>query len=106
MFKNDLIQEAYENSILNESSEMAIKKAIEKVFPTKVKKVDVKRKLTLHLSSFVDDEDMENFSKIDAVEDFIKKKIKGSIVKWKGSTMCGRNASELRWVWCLCERMP
>ena len=87
MFEKEKIQEAYEDSILNESSEMAIKKAIEKVFPTKVKKVETKRKIILHLSSFLDDEDMDNFSKIDAVEEFIKKKIKGSIVKWKGSTI-------------------
>jgi hypothetical protein len=87
MFEKEKIQEAYEDSILNESSDIQIKKAIEKVFPTKVKKVETKQKFILHLSSFVDDEDMDNFSKIDAIENFIKKKIKDSIVKWKGTTI-------------------
>jgi len=87
MFKNDSIQEAYQDSILNESSEMAVKKAIEKVFPVKVKKVDVKRKIIFHLSDFVDEEDFDSFGKIDAVTDFIKKKYKGSIVNFKGRTI-------------------
>ncbi len=87
MFEKEKIQEAYENSILNESAEMQIKKAIEKVFPAKVKKTEVKRKIIMHLSDFVDNEDFVNFDKIDAVEEFIKKKIKGSIVNWKGRTI-------------------
>lgn len=87
MFKNDSIQEAYEDSILNESSEMQVKKAIEKVFPVKVRKTDVKKKVIFHLSDFVDEEDFDNFGKIDAVTDFIKKKYKGSIVDFKGRTI-------------------
>jgi hypothetical protein len=88
MFEKEKIQVAYEDSIINESSEMAIKKAVEKVFPeTKVKKVETKRKLILHLSNFIDEEDFDSFSKIDAVDDFIKKKIKNSIVTWKGRTI-------------------
>lgn len=87
MFKNDKIQEAYEGSIINESSENQVKKAIEKVFPVKVKKTDVRRKIIFHLSDFVDDEDMNNFSKIDAITDLIKKKYKGSIVNFKGRTI-------------------
>ncbi len=85
LFEDEKIQKAYEDSILNESSEVQIKKAIEQVFPTKVKKIEVKRTFILHLSNFIDDHEMENFGKIDAVEELIKKKIKGSIVKWKGS---------------------
>ena len=87
MFKNDKIQEAYVDSIINESSETQVKKAIEKVFSVKVRKVDVKKKLIFHLSDFVDDEDMDNFGKIDAIEDLIKKKYKDSIVKFKGRTI-------------------
>ena len=87
MFKNDKIQEAYVHSIINESSETQVKKAIEKVFPVKVKKVDIKKKLIFHLSDFIDDEEMDNFSKIDAIEDLIKKKYKDSIVKFKGRTI-------------------
>ena len=83
MFEKEKIQEAYEDSILSESSDMAIKKAIEKVFPVKVKKMETKRKIIFHLSDFVDNEDFDSFSKIDAVEDFIKKKIKNSIVEFK-----------------------
>lgn len=87
MFEKEKIQEAYVDSILNESSEMQVKKAIEKVFPVKVKKTDIKRKIVFHLSDFIDDEEMENFAKIDAVTDFIKKKYKGSIVSFKGRTI-------------------
>jgi len=87
MFEKEKIQEAYVDSIINESSEMQVKKAIEKVFPVKVKKVDIKKKLIFHLSDFIDDEELENFSKIDAIEDLIKKKYKDSIVKFKGRTI-------------------
>ena len=87
MFEKERIQEAYEDSIINESSEMQIKNAIEKVFSVKVKKIDVKRKIIFQLSDFVDNEDFDSFSKIDAVEDFIKKKIKNSIVEFKGRTI-------------------
>lgn len=87
MFEKEKIQEAYEDSILSESSDMAIKKAIEKVFPVKVKKMETKRKIIIHLSDFIDNEDFDSFSKIDAVEDFIKKKIKNSIVNFNGRTI-------------------
>ena len=88
MFENQKIHEAYVNSILSESSEKQVSSAIAKVFPNvKVKKVDVKRRIIFHLSDFVDEEDFDNFSKIDAIQDFIKKKYKGSIVKFKGRTI-------------------
>jgi len=88
MFEKQKIQEAYVNSILSESSEKQVSQAISKVFPdVKVKKVDVKRKIIFHLSDFVDEEDFDNFSKIDAIQDFIKKKYKGSIVEFKGRTI-------------------
>lgn len=87
MFEKEKIQEAYENSIINESSETQIKSAIEKLFSIKVKKIEIKRKIIFHLSDFVDDEDMDNFSKIDAIEDMIKKKYKDSIVKFKTRTI-------------------
>jgi hypothetical protein len=87
MFEKERIQEAYEDSILNESSEMQIKKAIEQVFPVKVKVIDVKRKIIFKLSDFVDDGDFDNFSKIDAIQDFIKKKFRDSIVQFKGRTI-------------------
>jgi hypothetical protein len=88
MFEKEKIQEAYVNSILSESSERQVSQAIAKVFPNvKVNKVDVKRKIIFHLSDFVDEEDFDSFSKIDTIQDFIKKKYKGSIVKFKGRTI-------------------
>jgi hypothetical protein len=88
MWEKEKIQEAYVNSILSESSERQVSQIISKVFPNvKVKKVDVKRKLIFHLSDFVDNEEFDNFSKIDAVDDFIKKKYKDAIVEWKGRTV-------------------
>lgn len=87
MFEKEKIQEAYVNSILSESAERQVSQAISKIFPVKVKKVDVKKKLIFHLSDFVDEEDFDNFDKIDAVTDFIKKKYKDAIVEWKGRTI-------------------
>lgn len=90
MYKSEKekIQEAYVSSILSESSERQVSQAIAKVFPNvKVNKVDVKRKIIFHLSDFVDEEDFDSFSKIDTIQDFIKKKYKGSIVKFKGRTI-------------------
>ena len=88
MWEKEKIQEAYVNSILSESNERQVSQIISKVFPNvKFKKVDVKRKLIFHLSDFVDNEEFDNFSKIDAVDDFIKKKYKDAIVEWKGRTV-------------------
>ena len=90
MFKSERekIQRAYVDSILNESSEKLVSQAISKVFPTvKVKKVEMKRKIVFHLSDFVDEEELDNFSKIDAINEFIKKKYKDAIVNWKGRTL-------------------
>jgi len=88
MFEKEKIQEAYVSSILSESSERQVSQAIAKVFPNvKVNKVDVKRKIIFHLSDFVDEEDFDSFSKIDTIQDFIKKKYKGSIVNFKGRTI-------------------
>jgi hypothetical protein len=88
MFEKEKIQEAYETTVLSESSEKQVSQHISKVFPSvKVKKVDVKRKLIFHLSDFVDNEELDNFSKIDAVDNFIKKKYKDAIVNWKGRTV-------------------
>ena len=90
MFKSERekIQRAYVDSILNESSEKLVSQAISKVFPAvKVKKVEMKRKIVFHLSDFVDEEELDNFSKIDAINEFIKKKYKDAIVNWKGRTL-------------------
>ena len=88
MFEKEKIQEAYENSILNESAERQVSKAIPKVWPNvKVKKVETKKKIIFHLSDFIDDTDFDNFGKIDAVNDFIKKRYKDAIVNWKGRTI-------------------
>jgi hydroxymethylglutaryl-CoA reductase len=57
------------------------------VFPVKVKKVEMKRKIVFHLSDFVDEENFDNFDKIDTVTDFIKKKYKDAIVNFKGRTI-------------------
>jgi hypothetical protein len=88
MFENEKIQEAYINSILSESTEKQVSQIISRVFPTvKVKKVEVKRKIVFHLSDFIDDEELNNFSNIDAINEFIKKKYKDAIVNWKGRTI-------------------
>ena len=87
MFENEKIQKIYENSIINESSEIQVRKAIEIVLPVKVKKIDVKKKIIFQLSDYVDEQDFENFPKIDALDKFIKKKYKDSIVEWKGRTI-------------------
>jgi hypothetical protein len=81
------IQEAYERTILNESAERQIATAISKTFPVKVKKIEEKKKVIFHLSDFIDEEDFDNFNKIDAVDEFIKKKYKDAIVEWKGRTI-------------------
>ena len=87
MFEKERIQEAYENSILNESAESQVSQVISKVFPVKVKKVEMKRKIVFHLSDFVDEENFDNFDKIDTITNFIKKKYKDAIVDWKGRTI-------------------
>lgn len=87
MLEKEKIQEAYETSILNESAENQVSQAITKVFSVKVKKIELKKKIVFHLSDFVDEGDMDNFSKMDAVTDFIKKKYKDAIIDWKGRTI-------------------
>jgi hypothetical protein len=87
MFEKERILEAYVNSILSESSENQVSKAISKVFPVKVKKIEMKRKIIFHLSDFVDEENFDNFDKIDSVTNFIKKKYKDAIVNFKGRTI-------------------
>jgi hypothetical protein len=88
MFEKERIQEAYENSILNESADRQVSQVISKVFPNvKVKKVEMKRKIVFHLSDFVDEEDFDSFDKIDAVTNFIKKKYKDAKVDFKGRTI-------------------
>ena len=87
MFEKEKIQEAYVNSILSESVERQVSQAISKVFPVKVRNVEMKKKVIFHLSDFVDEEDFDNFDKIDAVTDFIKKKYKDAIVDFKGRTI-------------------
>jgi hypothetical protein len=87
MFEKEKIQEAYMVSVVNESADIQVKKAIEKVFSVKVKKIDVKKKFIIHLSDFIDNEDFDNFGKIDAIDNFIKKKYKDSIIEWKGRTI-------------------
>lgn len=88
MFEKEKIQEAYENTILSESTERQVSQAITKVFPNvKVKNVEMKRKIIFHLSNFVDEEEFDNFDKIDAIDDFIKKKYKNAIINWKGRTI-------------------
>lgn len=87
LFEDTKIQKVYEDSILNESSERQVAAAIEKTFAVKVKKIEEKKKMIFHLSDFVDNEDFDNFNKIDAVEKFIKKKYKDAIVEWKTRTI-------------------
>lgn len=87
LFEDERIQRAYEDSILNESADRQVAAAIEKVFAVKVKKIEEKKKMIFHLSDFVDNEDFDNFGKIDAVEKFIKKKYKDAIVEWKTRTV-------------------
>lgn len=79
----DKIQEAYLSIV--ESSDRQVSQAIEKLFGIKVKNTEEKRKITFHLSNYLDDENMDNWSKIDALEKFIKSKYKGAIVEFQGS---------------------
>lgn len=84
----DKIQEAYNQILLNEANEEnIIKKAIEKVFDVRVKKIEEKRKFTFYLSDFIDNGDFDNLSKVDAVEEVIEKKIKNPLIEWKGRTI-------------------
>lgn len=93
MFEKEKIQEAYETSILNETAERMVASAIDRVFAqkpgsvAKVKKIETKKKIIFHMSDFVDEEDFDNFNKIDTITDFIKKKYKDAIVDWKGRTI-------------------
>lgn len=56
-------------------------KAIEKTFPD-VKFKDISRKavITFKMKNFIDENDFDNFAKIDGILDFLKKKYKGAIV--------------------------
>jgi hypothetical protein len=88
MFEKEKIQEAYVNTVLNESAERQVSQAISKIFPNvKVKNIEMKQKIIFHLSDFVDEEEFDNFDKIDAIDSFIKKKYKNAITNWKGRTI-------------------
>lgn len=80
------------NSLLKESINESdaetthMKNSIEKILsPIKIQKIDKKVKYEISLSGFIDEEDMSNFSKIDAVEDLFKKEYSDDIiVKFNG----------------------
>jgi hypothetical protein len=53
--------------------------------PIKITKIDKKVKFEISLSSFLDDENMDNFSKIDAIQDlFTKEYGEDTMVRFKG----------------------
>ena len=45
------------------------------------------KKIIFYLSDFVDEENFDNFNKIDAIEKFIKSKYKDAIINFKGRTI-------------------
>lgn len=79
------IQEAYENMLINEANEeVQFGKAIEKLFGVKIKNINVKKNIEIRFKGQIDQEDMDNFSKIDAFEEFVNKKLKNNaIIDWK-----------------------
>lgn len=83
MDNNQKIHEAYLSIV--EGSEVQVAKAIEKLFGVKVKKTEVKCKTILKLSGYVDEAEMDNWQKIDALTKFIKSKYKDAIVEFKGT---------------------
>jgi hypothetical protein len=77
------IQEAYESILLNEANEeVQFGKALEKLFGVKIKSINVKKNIQIKFKGQIDQEEMENFSKIDAFEDFVNKKLKNAIIDW------------------------
>lgn len=85
------LQEAYEAVMLNEANdETQVAKALEKVFGVKVQKVEVRREIEIRFRPMIDQEDFDNFDKIDAFEEFVEKKLKKKgmsvFVDWKGLT--------------------
>ena len=64
--------------ITEATSENAVAKMIEKKFGIKIKKVEMKRMITFHLSKPIDENDWDNFDKIDGIHDLLKKSFKGS----------------------------
>lgn len=85
--EKEKLQEAYEAVMLNEANEeIQLARALEKIFGVKVKNVDVKKTITIQFRPMIDNEEMENFSKIDAFEDIVKKKLKRAIVNWDNLT--------------------
>jgi hypothetical protein len=89
--EKEKLQEAYEAVMLNEANEETqIAKALEKIFGVKVQKVEVRREIEIRFRPLIDQEEFENFDKIDAFEEFVEKKLKkkgiSPFVEWKGLT--------------------
>lgn len=56
-------------------------KSIEKAYPDiKFKEITRKAVITFKMKDFIDENDFDNFAKIDAIMDFLKKQYKGAIV--------------------------
>ena len=62
-------------------ADKAAVKAIEKTYP-EVKFTEVSRKavITFKMKNYIDENDFDNFAKIDAILKFLKKKYKGALV--------------------------
>jgi len=62
-------------------ADKAAAKAIEKAYPdVKFKEIARKSVITFKMKNFIDENDFDNFAKIDGIMAFLKKKYKGAIV--------------------------
>lgn len=61
---------------LKEGKENSIARMLEKKFGVKIKKVDVKRRITFTLAKGIDEDDFDNFGLIDNIHKTLKKTFK------------------------------
>lgn len=74
----------FESTITNQDRKVV--KSIEKSYPDlSIRGIDAKRKIVFEFNQYIDDQDFDNFGKIDSIMAFLKKSYKGSIVTHDGS---------------------
>lgn len=85
----DNIQEAYTSVILNEANEdKYILQIFKKIFPEiKIGNFEVTRKFSFRLRDYIDEDEIENWSRIDAFTDLVKKKLKNATVEFNGNSI-------------------
>jgi hypothetical protein len=67
-----------EKYITEATADNTVAKMIQKEFGVKVKKINVKRKITFQLSEPLDERKFSNFDKIDGIHELLQKYYKGS----------------------------